>query len=66
MRMITGEEWWTVRQAAEVACMEEPTLRKWIRTGRLARGGVAARKPGKLWQINADEFVSFLLHSVRD
>lgn len=64
--MLTGEEWWTVRQAAEVASMEEATLRKWIRTGRLARAGVAARKPGKLWQINADEFVAFLLQSVRD
>lgn len=59
-------EWWSVRQAAEVASMEEATLRLWIRNGKLARAGVVVRKPGKMWQIDSDSFVTFLLQSVRE
>lgn len=59
-------EWWSVRQAAEVASMEEATLRLWIRSGKLARAGVVVRKPGKMWQIDSDSFVTFLLQSVRE
>lgn len=57
--------WWTPRQAAQVACVSEWSIRRWLRSGKLKRAGVVCRKPGRAWQIDSDSFCMWLLELSR-